>query len=69
MVFCSAVPKKYFDAVRADAKARVLLGDVVGDDEVEVFLREFAQRICLDVLGLGGKADEDLTRLCPPELQ
>ena len=64
----AAVPREDLDAVCLGAKARVLLGDVVGDDEVEVLLGELGLGVVLDVLRLCGEADEDLVRLLLAEL-
>ena len=64
----AAVAGEDLDAICLGAKARVLLGDVVGDDEVEILLLELALRILVHALRFGRKADEDLAFLLLAEL-
>src|SRR5581483_3186911 len=49
-------------------EAAALFSDVVGDDQVEIFLAQFFLRVGGQVFGFGGKADEPLAIPALPQL-
>src|SRR5262245_444314 len=49
------------DSVGVDVKARVGARDIVGDDEIDVLLLALRPRVLYDLIGFGGKSDQDRT--------
>src|SRR6201997_1982961 len=54
----AAIAREQGDDVGAHIETRTFSGDIVGDDQVGVFLREFFARILGDIAGFGGKSND-----------
>ena len=52
-----SIRKQERDAVGGHLKTGIRSGDIVGDDQVQMFVRQLALGIFQQVLALGGKTD------------
>ncbi len=54
----AAIAREQGDDVRVNVEPRAFGGDIVGDDQVGVFLRKFFARVLGDLAGFGGKSND-----------